>query len=509
MGNFSVLLTTEGTYPYFAGGVSTWCHKLITGLREVDYSLISVVDNPRTAQKYNLPDNVKEFLPIPLWGSMDSGEYQLRRLFTEIFLSKINTTDEVIEGEFIPIFSDVVEELICIEKNPEHFGEVLLKMYIYFRKYDYDSTLKSRIVYEYFKAKIIESVDKDGYFFSKDEVVPSIYEIEQSMGLIFRNFNMVNTWVPKTDISHSSAAGICGISNVIAKQLYNNPFLLTEHGVYIREQYLSASRKQLPLFLRNFIISMIESIVRLNYWHADLVCPVCSYNSRWERSFDVSPEKIRVIYNGVEPEFFKPNPSGKNKRSIITIARIDPLKDIENFIYAAKAINEEMPEINFAVYGAVSDEEYYRKCFKLRNSLGLKEKLKFHGHIKNPEEVYREGDIIVLSSISEGFPYSIIEAMMCGKAIVATDVGGVSEALESCGVVVVPGDPIELAKACINLMKFDDLRKDLGIRANQRAKTLFTIEKFTKAYLEVYEQMLHNSNSKCRIENSGDCLYER
>lgn len=491
MGKMSVLLTTEGTYPYYTGGVSTWCHQLITNLNQIEYILLSVIDSPLAVQRYRLPGNVKEFITIPLWGTVEPSEHLNWILFSSIFMSKLSTNETIVEKEFLPIFSEVVEEIISVEKNPKRFGENLLKMYKYFKKYDYYKTLKSKKVYEFYVEKILRNLGNNDYFFGRDSLIPTFYELGESLGWFFRFFNITNTYVPITDITHSSAAGFCGIPNVISKLLYKTPYLLTEHGIYLREQYLSPYRRKMPYFLRNFFSSLVESVVRLNYEYADMVCPVCHYNSRWEKRLGVPHTKIKVLYNGVDPKVFEPK-GLKDNKTIVAVARIDPLKDIENFIYAAYLILKTIPDVNFEVYGAISDKEYYKECLKLRDSLGLKGKLEFKGHIE-PGEVYHKGDIIVLSSISEAFPYSVIEAMMCGKPIIATDVGGVSEALGSCGIVVSPRNSKELADGCITLLNDKDLRKELGKRSYERAKNLFNIENFTHAYLKVYEELIFRS----------------
>lgn len=66
-----VLLTTEGTYPFAKGGVSTWCHVLTQQLPEIDFKLLAVVANPYQKQYYDLSANVLEVFKIPLWGTED------------------------------------------------------------------------------------------------------------------------------------------------------------------------------------------------------------------------------------------------------------------------------------------------------------------------------------------------------------------------------------------------------------------------------------------------------
>jgi len=485
----TILLTTEGTYPFNAGGVSTWCHKLIGEMKEVDFSVISVIDSPFAVQNFTLPENVKNFISIPLWGTMDSSEHLNWIPFSNIFMAKMQTNEKIIKNEFIPIFSKILDEILGISKNSYDFGINLTKMYEYFRKYDYEKTMKAECIYSYYKTKIIKGIDNCDFFYSKSKIIPMIQEIEESLGLIYRFFNITNTTIPEVNITHSSAAGFCGIPNVIAKILHGTPYLLTEHGVYMREQFLWTNRADMSLFMKNFMLSLVEAVVRLNYAYADLICPVCAYNTRWEKKFGVEDNKINVIYNGVDPAVFVPEELEEEKRKIIAIARIDPLKDIKNFINAARIILDELPELKFGVYGGASDKKYFNECLHLRDSLGLKEKFEFYGYFEKPEKAYHAGDIIVLPSVSEGFPYSVIEAMMCKKAVVATDVGGVREAIGTCGLVVPPRNPKELANACIWLMRNEESRKRISEAAREKASRIFSIENFLNEYRKAYESL--------------------
>ena len=105
-------------------------------------------------------------------------------------------------------------------------------------------------------------------------------------------------------------------------------------------------------------------------------------------------------------------------------------------------------------------------------------------------DAYAAGHVVVLCSISEGFPYSLIEAMACGRPCVATDVGGVSEALaDDAGVVVLPRDPAGLAAACLKLLHDPDLRKSFGVKARERALEHFTVDRAVRAFDEIYTLM--------------------
>src|SRR5438445_12648579 len=71
----SVLLTTEGTYPHSAGGVSTWCDSLIRNTPEVHYTLVPIMMNPHIKLKYEPPHNTRRVINVPLWGIEEPAEF--------------------------------------------------------------------------------------------------------------------------------------------------------------------------------------------------------------------------------------------------------------------------------------------------------------------------------------------------------------------------------------------------------------------------------------------------
>ena len=144
------------------------------------------------------------------------------------------------------------------------------------------------------------------------------------------------------------------------------------------------------------------------------------------------------------------------------------------------------------------NEWYYEACLRLRDELGLKESVIFAGFAASAEAAYNEGDVVVLSSISEGFPYSVVEAMMCGRPVVGTDVGGVREALEGCGLVVEPRNAQEMAAACLHLLRDPELRSELGRRAREKALEQFSLQQCNAAYLGAYQRLATVASMRVR-----------
>jgi tetratricopeptide (TPR) repeat protein len=168
------------------------------------------------------------------------------------------------------------------------------------------------------------------------------------------------------------------------------------------------------------------------------------------------------------------------------------VKDIITLIKTAAKVKELIPDVKFIVYGSITVEEYYKECLQLKDSLSLGESFIFAGHTMDMAEAYKTGDVIALSSISEAFPYSIVEAMMSGKAIVATDVGGIKEALGDCGILVSPRNAEEFSKAIIKLLKNSELRSALSQAGRKRALNNFTIAKVNSSYRQSYNNLMLN-----------------
>src|SRR5690606_14350192 len=94
--------------------------------------------------------------------------------------------------------------------------------------------------------------------------------------------------------------------------------------------------------------------------------------------------------------------------------------------------------------------------------------------------------VTVLSSVVEGFPVGLIEAMLCGRATVSTDVGAVVEAVGGTGLVVPPRNPRALAAACVSLLRDPERRARLGAAARARALELFTVDQNISAFHGLY-----------------------
>jgi len=488
-GRLSALLMTEGTYPYAGGGVSTWCDVLCRGLSTVDFYVIAVTGSPVATLKYRLPANVRFVRQIPLWGSEEPSEYvRPDGSFAEVYLSRNETTDEIVREQFIPLFGAFLNQVL---EQPEGQApgdpHLVQEIYRYFQQYEYKSTLQNRATWQTFCSEVLRSWGNEDVPESEQ---PSLFDLTTSMRWLYNFLMPLNAEIPRTDIAHSTLAGISNLPVIVSKMEYGTPVIVTDHGVSIRERYIAVSAERLSPFAKRFLLRISSYASRLLYSVADQVSPVCNYNLRWETRFGADPGHIRTIYNGVDPGVFVPKEKPektRNRPTVVAAARVFPLKDIETMIRSCAFVRERIRDVHYIVYGPLDvDPPYTQRCMDLLHGLQLESNFEFAGFHSKPHELYHEGDISILSSISEGFPYTVIESMACGRPVVATDVGGVREALEGFGVIVRPRDARGLADGVIELLMNDELRQRLGSSARERVLLRFRTSIAVDAYLKSY-----------------------
>src|SRR3954452_6152537 len=482
----SVLLCTEGTYPYVGGGVSTWCDILCRELEEYEFTLYAVTGEPEVRLRYELPPNVTGTIHVPLWGAREPSDFILAKIpFAELDARRKRTTATAVELRFVPLLHRLLGAM-GVESGPDDDGTLIWQLWRWFQEHDWRGTWKSREVWDAFVE--ITAVSHGAL------EPPTVEDTATALRWLANYLLPLTTPLPKADLAHTTIAGFPGLAGIVSKLEHGTPFLVTEHGVWVRERYISISNGPFSEFGKRFLMGLSKYLARANYKVADVVSPVTGFNRRWEVPYGAAAESIETIPNGVDPGLFTPAPkppSTANRPVVVAAARVFPLKDIETMIRAADVARREMPDIEFLVYGSLdADVPYVEACRALIAELGVEKTFTFAGHHSKPAELYNEGDISALSSISEGFPYTVLESMACARPVVATDVGGVREALEDFGILVAPRDHVAFGEACVTLLRNPELRARMGRQAREAVLARFRIAHSVGGYRELYERLL-------------------
>jgi len=125
---------------------------------------------------------------------------------------------------------------------------------------------------------------------------------------------------------------------------------------------------------------------------------------------------------------------------------------------------------------------------------------RYHGVYTHPEECrafMNSLDVFVMPSFTEGTPNSVVEAMACGKPIIASAVGGIPDMVgDDAGLLVAPGDVNQLTSAMLLLARDSELRKRMGIAAKERYRELFSPKVVMPLMLDIYRRVVSNGHSR-------------
>ena len=486
---YDVLLILEGTYPFNGGGVSTWAHMLCTKVRNVNYSLYSINADFETKPKYDLSDNVTEVVQVPMWSPLEPREMiSYGKKYHKFVARKEQDDDEQIRTEFLPVFEKLIANMYADALDPQELDDVIFDMWRYFQKHDYKKTMKSSLVWRAFCYHV------SGVLAADEHCEATLYDLTVGMRWLYRFLLPLSINVPRADVSHLTISGFPVIPALVLKYKYGTPMIVTEHGVFIRERLIAINTSEYSFFLKKMLIKLSEAITGLVYYKADEILSVNKFNMIWEKLYGANPNKIDVIYNGIDHQLFAPVPKPDALQGVPTVvaaARIFELKDIVTMIRSCDVARRQIPNVKFLVYGDKNAvPEYTKQCEDLIDELGLRDNFVLAGYHSSPHTLFCEGDISILTSISEGFPYTVLESMSCGIPVVATDVGGVTEALdESCCFICKPKDFVEIGNKVVELLQNEELRKKMGINARRKVVENFTIGKFIHEYEQAYERV--------------------
>jgi len=210
----------------------------------------------------------------------------------------------------------------------------------------------------------------------------------------------------------------------------------------------------------------------------------------------INPGKVTVIYNGIDfSEFEKAKDLyrvrwefgiDKDSRIIGSIGSLHPRKGHRFLIEAADILCRKYPDIKFMICG---EGVLKKNLVELRDSFGLEDKVIFTGFRKDISDVINAFDIVIQPSLEEGFGLSIIEAMILGKPVIATRVGGIPEIIKnsSTGVLVQSKNPIALAQEIEYFLNNPEDRQKIGAEARKEVYSRFSLLTMIRKYESLYE----------------------
>ncbi len=491
--NVDILIIAEGTYPYVRGGVSSWIDQIINGMPQYSFGILFLGSKKNDYEKknYKFAKNVHFFDEYFLFDDIKADEPKAIEIKREDF-EKLKEFHKKIKNKVSFDFKTMF--------NARFFEkEITINDFLY-----------SRQSWEFIK----ENYNKNCGEISFIDYFWTLRSIHKPIWLLAKIASMSNM----AKVVHSPSTGYAGFTAALISSFHNIPFILTEHGIYIRERkmdmhansgfmlYKSSLQKSIGScnYLKKMWIDFFEKIGFLTYQSADDILSLYNGAKELQIEFGANRNRCRVIPNGVDTKKLNKlveKRVNKNHKVITLLGRVVSIKDIKTFIRSIRIVADKFPDIQGWIAGPLDEDVVYaNECRRMVETLNLEKNIKFLGFQKI-DDILPKTDILTLTSISEGMPLVILEGFAAGVPCVSTDVGSCSELIYGglnqedinigkAGEIVPVANPSKLAQAYMKLLDDEELWRLYRQNALKRVNRFYTQQIFFDKYIEVYEKAL-------------------
>lgn len=501
-----VCLLLEGTWPYVRGGVSTWVHQILTSMPDVGFSVVFIgaEKSAAGAPKYDPPANLVSFhelflfeenyprsepsgnAPSKLWNSA-------HQALRELLLSETAAQSE--------------------EESDRRLSEAFLSLSHLAAKTSFERFWSHPETWDLLQEVYVR-------YFEEVPFIECFWNLRFLCQPIWRLLRLTDD-LPDARVYHAVSTGYAGLLGaLVSRSRPGSQFLLSEHGIYVRERISELLRAEWTgptatravssagiAPLRKLWIDFFVDIGKFSYHSAGAIVSLFQRNADIQVEFGAPSDRLRIIPNGVQTEHFDPIRENRRQkreadpeRQIVGFfGRVVAIKDVKTLLRAARATVDQVPGARFLLVGPTDeDPEYFAECQNLASELGIEAFVHFGGPA-TPEQALPEFDVMVLSSVSEGLPFAVLEAFGSGMPVVSTDVGSCSELIHgrpgeesdraAAGRIVPVGDPGALAGALAELLQDRKLQDELGKAGLERVRRIYTEPAIIAEYRDLYRSL--------------------
>lgn len=400
-------------------------------------------------------------------------------------------------GEHSGISCENLIKCLSIVHPETHNTVSLYKETTYWWVFHYPSPIKE--VFGYFKASnksiIIKQSANLDYIYSPKSLVYStrlgFNERRSAYKMHRENLILCIKNNGKPDVIHAQVTNTGGYVAWLLSKEFDIPYIITERFApfpmpdYLKEGKLIDEIYK-PLNEANRVISVSPAFAKI----------IEEYTHR----------KVESIPNFLDEDFFKPkevdttSENANRKFRFATLAlTYEPRKGIDTLIKAIKILRDKGFAAVFRIGGGRQDE-YYSKVNELAVSLNVQDSIEWFGAVdrKGVVELMQNSDCFVLASTSESFGTVYIEAIACGKPIIATKCGGPESIVNDInGLLVSIGNPEELAEALMHMITNCRNYSSLAIRNDFLER--FSKNVVVRRYFDIYYNIIKANNNKCVV----------
>lgn len=530
-------LLTEGGYPYVSGEAGLWCDRLVRGLEQHEFDLyaLSRSEHEEAEGWVPLPPQVGRVRTAPLWESVDDGIVhgrRARRRFAECYGELATALCTTGPGS-VPGGREAGPEG-SPEGGPEgqsaleadRFASALYGLAELARD---EGGLPTALRSETAVRALERACRAPGaHRLAREARVPDLLTVTARLERALRPLSL--DWyedddLGSVDLCHAASGGTAALPGLLARHFCDVPLLVTEYGVRLRTHYLTEPDSSPAI--RSLLAAFHGRLATETYRRASVITPGNTHARRWQERCGADRAKLRTVHPGMDAAPFAEageSPDCADPQTLVWVGPVEPAKDLVSLLHAFAEVRRAEPGSRLRIVGTPAGPEgaaYLVHCKALAAQLFPDEADGPHAVGRNPvsfeetggpelpsrADAYASGALVVLSSVVEGFPTGLVEAMFCGRATVSTDVGAVVEAIGGTGLVVPPRNPRALAEACVALLRDPERRARLGAAARARALELFTVEQNIAAFHGIYLEILSRTPvRRVLLDDTGEPL---
>ena len=309
---------------------------------------------------------------------------------------------------------------------------------------------------------------------------------------VFRKlYGLMRRLRPDIVHTHSAKSGVLGR---LAARLAGVPVIVhTFHGHLFRG-YFGPVKSKLVIYTERLLALLSTRIVAVTESQRD---ELAAYRIAPRRKLVSIPLGLELgLLQNLDGEKGKLRSElelGEEDLLVGSIARLVPVKGHSFLFRAAQRVIAALPQARFLIIG---DGELREELEKLAGELGIRDNIIFCGFRRDLPRIYADLDLLALTSLNEGLPVAVIEAMASQTPVVAYDVGGVEDLVENnvTGISLPFGEIDRLAESIIYLLKNPQERRRMGQKARRKVYPRLDYTRLVKDYAEFYPRLLRNEN---------------
>ncbi|MFE6050125.1 DUF3492 domain-containing protein [Kitasatospora sp. NPDC056446] len=481
-----VALLTEGARPHARRGAGGWCDRLAEGLPEHEFELYLLTGPAGRGAEERLSPAWRGVRDLALWGRRPGGR----------------APGAPRRRRYARAYEDLVRALV-LPGERAGFGPALYRLAAAARE---DGTLPAFLASAHARRILERTWRLPGADTSAGQ--PLVCDVLVAADLLEQCLRPLSApWygtgpggLGAVDLCHVVGGGPAALPALVARHLHGVPFVVTEHGLHLREQYLGhpprpggewASHEAPYRWpVRALLLSFFRALTGETYRQAAVLTPGSAHDRQWQLRCGADPARTRVVYEGttaVDRPAAGPEPQAP---TLVWAGALEPGRDPEPALHAFVRVRGELPGARLVLYGEETAPGYRAHCAAVAERLGVAPAVRFAGRPGALAEVWEAGTVAVFSALSQRAPGLLADAMLSGRAVVSTDVGVAREVVGPTGLLVPARDPRALAGACLALLRDEERRARLGLAGRLRAQERFAVEPVVGAFREIYLELV-------------------